>query len=80
MKNGVAMTNKDHHSDTSDVEDTSTESQEAVQERLNRIANKAAKRARIREESYDAEHDVFIKQRRFEDDMGNSAIVAPAGR
>lgn len=55
------MTNKDDRSDSSDLEDTSTEFQEAVQERLNSIANKAAKRARIREERYDAEHDVFTK-------------------
>lgn len=55
------MTNKEDRSGTSDLKDTSTESQEAVQENLNRIANRFAKRARIREERYDAEHDVFTK-------------------
>ena len=44
------MTNKDDRSDTLDLKDTPTESQEAMQERLDRIANKAAKRARLREE------------------------------
>jgi len=61
VKKGAAMTNKDDRSDTSDLKDTSTESQETIQERLDRIANKAAKRARIREKRYDAEHDVFTK-------------------
>jgi hypothetical protein len=62
VKEKVAMTNKDDRSDTSDQEDrSSTESQEAVQERLDRIANKAAQRARVREERYDAEHDLFTK-------------------
>lgn len=60
-KKGVAMTNLDDRSDSPDLEDTSTESQEEVQERLNSIANKAAKRARVSEERYDAEHDIFTK-------------------
>jgi hypothetical protein len=55
------MTNEDDRSDIPDAEDTTTEFQEDAQKRLNRIANKAAKRARIREERYDAEHDFFTK-------------------
>ena len=62
VKKGVAVTNKDDRPDTSDLEDrSSTESKEAVQERLDRIANKAAQRARIREDRYHAEHDLFTK-------------------
>ena len=60
-KKGVAMTNTDDRSHSPDLEDTSSESQEEVQERLNSIANNAAKRARVREERYDAEHDIFTK-------------------
>ena len=55
------MTNTDDRSHSPDLEDTSSESQEEVQERLNSIANNAAKRARVREERYDAEHDIFTK-------------------
>lgn len=61
VKEKAAMNNKDDRSDTSDMKDTSTESQEVMEERLNRIADKAAKRARLREERYDAEHDLFTK-------------------
>ena len=41
--------------------DESTEVQKPVQEKVSRIANKAAKRAAIRQQHYDAEHGIFTK-------------------
>jgi len=60
-KKGIAMTNTNDRQDLPEQKEEPTESQEPVQERLNLIANKAAKKARLREKRYDTDHDIFTK-------------------
>jgi len=60
-KKGIAMTNTNDRQDLPELKDEPTESQHPVEEKLNFIANKAAKKARLREKRYDIDHDIFTK-------------------
>jgi hypothetical protein len=55
------MLNEPDNSDSPKLEDDSTDAQKALQEKLSRIANKAAKRAGNRQQRYDGEHGIFTK-------------------
>ena len=55
------MLNDTDSPDVPALEDESTDAQRAVQEKLNRIANKAAKRGAIRQQGYDAEHGILTR-------------------
>jgi hypothetical protein len=55
------MLNDTDSPDTPALEDESTDAQKDVREKLNRIANKAAKRGIIRQQSHDAEHGIFTR-------------------
>jgi hypothetical protein len=46
---------------TPEPHNDSTEAQKKAHERLNRIANKAAKQAEEEEQRYDEEHGIFTK-------------------
>jgi hypothetical protein len=61
FKEGSKMANETDSSDTPKLQDDSTDVQKSVQEKLSRIANKAAKRAAIRQQHYDAEHGIFTR-------------------
>jgi len=54
------MANEFETKETPKPQNESSETQ-AVQQKLNRIANKAAKRAAERQQRYDAEHSIFTK-------------------
>jgi hypothetical protein len=55
------MLNDTDSPDTPALEDESTDAQKAVQEKLDRIANKAAKRGVLRQQRFDADHGIFTK-------------------
>jgi hypothetical protein len=55
------MTNEIDRLNTRQVQDESTGLKKAVRERLNRIANKAAKQAVKRQQRYDGKHGIFTK-------------------
>jgi hypothetical protein len=55
------MSIKTDRSDTSKLQPNSTDAQKAVQEKLDRIADKAAKRGEKREQRYDEEHGIFTR-------------------
>ena len=55
------MLNEINSSDTKRPEDDLPAVQTTTDEKLNRIANRAAKRAGMREQSYDREHGIFTK-------------------
>ena len=55
------MLNEPETSDSPKLQDDSTDAQKVLQEKLSRIANKAARRAGNREQRYDGEHGIFTK-------------------
>ena len=55
------MLNESESADPQQVEGDASDAQQTVLENLNRIANKAAKRAGSRQQRYDAEHGIFTK-------------------
>jgi hypothetical protein len=55
------MPNETDQSATPEPRDGSSDSQKAVQEKLERVAEKAARRAGKRQQRYDGEHSIFTK-------------------
>lgn len=55
------MSDKTDRSDKSNLQDNSTDAEKATQEKLNRIADKAAKQGEKREQRFDEEHGIFTK-------------------
>ena len=55
------MSNKTDSSDKPNLEDNSNDAKKAVQEKLDRIADKAAKRGEKRQQRFDEEHGIFTK-------------------
>jgi hypothetical protein len=55
------MPNKTDSPDTPKLQEDSADAQKAVQEKLDRIADKAAKRGEKREQRYDEEHGIFTR-------------------
>lgn len=55
------MSNETDRSDKPNPQDNSADARKAVQEKLDRIADKAAKRGEKREQRYDGEHGIFTK-------------------
>ncbi|MGB0122007.1 MAG: hypothetical protein WA419_05030 [Silvibacterium sp.] len=55
------MTNETNRTDTLKLQDDATDAKKDVQEKLNRIANEAAKQARSRQQRYDGEQGIFTK-------------------
>jgi hypothetical protein len=55
------MLNETESLATQQLRDDSAEAQKALQKKLNRIANNAAKRAGNRQQNYDGDHGIFTK-------------------
>jgi hypothetical protein len=61
IKEEIVMPNEADNSNTPKTQDDNTEFQQSVQEKLSRIAKRAAKRAGTTEQRYDEEHGIFTK-------------------
>jgi hypothetical protein len=61
LKERITMPNKTDSPDTQKLQEDSADAQKAVQEKLDRIADKAAKRGEKREQRYDEEHGIFTR-------------------
>ena len=55
------MSSETDCSDKSNLQDNSTDAQKAEQQKVDRIADKAAKRGEKREQSYEEEQGIFRK-------------------
>jgi hypothetical protein len=55
------MSNEIEVTDTPRLQNDLTSGQQTLQEELDRIANRAAKRAAERQQRYDGEHGIFTK-------------------
>jgi hypothetical protein len=61
FKERITMPDETDRSAIPEPRDDSSDSQKAVQEKLEHIAEKAAKRAGKRQQRYDGEHGIFTK-------------------
>jgi hypothetical protein len=61
LKEENTMPNETNDPEKTELQDRPTSSQEALQEKLNNIANKAAERAANRQKRYDSEHGIFTR-------------------
>jgi hypothetical protein len=57
----TTMSNETDRSDKPNLQDNSADEQKAAQEKVDCIADKAAKRGEKREQRYDEEHGIFTK-------------------
>ncbi len=55
------MSNTTDRSDEPNLQETSNDAKKAVQEKLDLIADKAAKRGEKRQQRFDEEHGIFTK-------------------
>jgi hypothetical protein len=61
LKEEATVSSETDRSDKSNLQVNSTDAQKAEQEKVDRIADKAAKRGEKREQSYEEEHGIFTK-------------------
>lgn len=61
FKETITMPDETDKSVTPEARDDSSDSQKAVQEKVERVAKKAAIRAGTRQQHYDGEHGIFTK-------------------